>query len=173
MRKIILSTIILTIFIFGLYLAIGIVRKIQNQRIVTEKIAQLPAFSFSTLSNEVFNSEVISKGPVLVLYFHPECEHCQWEMGEIFKSQIPVAFSKVLLISSAQSDTILNFLRQFHYSDYPSVIPLVDSSYNFEQYFGSSMVPSSYVYDSDLKLIKFIRGEAKTEAILNLLPEHE
>lgn len=173
MRKILLGTVVVVIVIFGSYLGNGIIRKVQNHKILTEKIAKFPSFSFLTLSNEYFNSSEITKGPVLVLHFHPECEHCQWELAEIFKSHIPESFSKVLLISSAQPDSILKFLNRFHYTDYPSVIPLVDSSYNFEQFFGSALVPSSYVYDSKLNLIKLLSGEVKTEAILNLITKYE
>ncbi len=173
MRKIVSGVVVIVILLFSSYLGAGIIRKVHNHKIIIEKIAKLPSFAFLTLSNSNFNSSEITKGPVLVLYFHPECEHCQWEMSEIFKSQIPESFQKVLLISSAQPDSIVKFLQQFHYTDYPSVLPLVDSSYNFELYFGSSLVPSSYVYDSKLNLIKHIRGEVKTEAILNLITKNE
>ena len=86
MRKIIIGTILIVIVSFASFLGIGIVRKIQIQKIVNEKIARFPSFSFLTLTNEKFNSSLISKGPVLVMHFHPECEHCQWEIDEMFKS---------------------------------------------------------------------------------------
>lgn len=169
MRKIFLGTIITIVFLFIVFLATGINRKFQNQKNDYEKIANLPSFSFLTLSNERFISSKIKKGPVLVIYFHPECEHCQWEMTEIFKSNIPESFSQILLISSAHPDSIKKFLSRFNLSSYSSMITLLDSSYDFEEIFGSSIVPSFYIYDKKLHLLKAFHGEVKTETILKLI----
>ena len=173
MKKIILGSVIVFIVLFASFLVIGIARKLQNQKLVTEKIGRLPSFSFMTLSNESYNSRDIKKGPVLVVHFHPECEHCQYEISEILKSDIPATFASVILVSGAQPDSIRKFLKRFNYSDYPSVIPLMDTSYNFEDIFGSGIVPSSYIYNIKLNLIKVFHGELKPGAILKYLQESE
>jgi thiol-disulfide isomerase/thioredoxin len=173
MRKIILGSVIVVGVLFTSLLVIGIIRKIQNHKLITEKIARFPSFCFMTLSNESFNSTEIKKGPVLVVHFHPECEHCQYEISEILKSNIPTLFSSVILISSAHPDSIIKFLNRLNYSDYASVIPLVDTSYNFESIFGSGIVPSSYIYNKRLNLVKILHGEVKTETIIKCLQESE
>jgi hypothetical protein len=173
MRKIfLLSTGVLLILSIVL-LGFGITRKVQKRRAAAEMIARLPAFSFFTLDNRVFNLSDIRNGPVLVMYFHPECEHCQWEVGQIFEKKIPDSFQHVLLVSTAHPDSIRKFLNQFSYSAQQTVTALKDTLYNFEQYFGSSMIPSSYVYDRDLNLIKEFHGEIKGEAILELVLNHD
>ena len=52
-------------------------------------------------------------------------------------------------------------------------MPLFDSMSDFEEVFGSSLVPSSYVYDSKLNLLKVFHGEVKTESLLNLIDKDE
>jgi thiol-disulfide isomerase/thioredoxin len=173
MRKKVLVATFITMILFLSYLVTGIFSKIKSHKDATERIASLPSFSFLTLSNEKFNSTEITKGPVFILHFHPECEHCQWEIEEVFKSHIPDYFSHVLLISSANPDSIQKFLKQFNYSAYPSITALVDSSYDFDQIFGSSTVPSSYIYNKKLHLIKAFHGEVNTGNILNLISENE
>jgi hypothetical protein len=173
MRKIILGIVLIFITLFGSFLGIGIIRKVHRHNIANENIAKFPLFTFLTLSNEKFNSSIITEGPALVMHFHPECDHCQWEIAEIFKSRIPDSFSHVLLVSSAHPDSIRKFLHQFNYFDCPSIIPLIDSSYDFEKIFGTGLVPSSYLYDSKLNLLKVFHGEVKTETILNLITKHE
>jgi hypothetical protein len=173
MRKVILSSVIIIIVFSILFLVIGTVRKIQNHKLIEEKIAKLPSFSFTTLSNGSFNSSEIREGPALVVHFHPECEHCQYEISEILKSNIPDSFAIVILVSSAQPDSIIGFLKRVNYSVYPSVIPLMDTSYSFEGIFGSGIVPSSYIYNKKLNLIKVLHGEVKTETILKYLKESE
>src|SRR5450759_3318541 len=100
MRKIILSFVILVVASLVLSFVIGIIGKVQRQRLIEDKISRFPTFSFMTLSNRLFNSSEIKEGPILVFHFHPECEHCQYEISEIFKSNVPKSFRNVFLISS-------------------------------------------------------------------------
>jgi thiol-disulfide isomerase/thioredoxin len=173
MRKIILGSVVLVVVSLTLFLVAGTVRKVTNQKRTEEKIIRFPAFSFMTLSGSQFNSSEVKEGPILVVHFHPECEHCQYEISEIFKNNIPKSFRNVFLISSANPDSIKSFLIRFNYTDYQSVIPLVDSSYSFQEIFGRGTIPSSYIYSNKLKLIKAIHGEVKTENILNSLQQSE
>jgi hypothetical protein len=173
MRKVILTVVILFFAITVIYLITNILIKVQKQKTLTEKISVFPSFSFMTLTNETFNSSDIQQGPILLVRFHPECEHCQYEISEILKSSIPSSDVKILLVSSYQIDSIKRFLDQFNYSDFPSVIPLADTSYSFGDIFGNEAIPSNYIYDKDLKLVKVMHGEMKTETIIKYLAESE
>jgi thiol-disulfide isomerase/thioredoxin len=173
MRRILLVTVIF-LFIFSLsFLGLGTFKKIQKQKTHNEKLSKLPSFSFLTLAGTSFNSSEITGGPVLLIRFHPECEHCRYEISEVLKSNIPVSGAKIILVSSADPDTIKKFLTLFNYTRYPSVIPLADTSYVFGDIFGSNIVPSNYIYDKDLDLVKVFSGEVKTETILKYLRELE
>lgn len=169
MRRIILGIVIVIFVLSASFLISGVIKKMHKQTQIKEKIATLPSFSFITLANATFNSSEIKEGPVLIVRFHPECEHCQYEVSEILKSSIPAIAAKVILVSSAHPDSISKFLSQFHYSDLPSIIPLVDTSYSFGDIFGNDMVPSNYIYDKELNLVKVLPGEVKTETILKYL----
>jgi hypothetical protein len=169
MRRIILGTVTIVFVTTANFLFWGIHGKIQKQKQITEKISKLPSFTFLKLTNEYFSSSAINSGPVLIIHFHPECEHCQYEISEIMNSKIPASGTKVILISNAHPDSIRKFLGQFNYSDYPSVITLIDTAYLFADIFGSEIVPSNFIYNKDLKLVKILKGEMKTEAILKYL----
>jgi thiol-disulfide isomerase/thioredoxin len=169
MRKIVLSMVILVFVLCVSLLVLGITNKIQKQVQINGKIQKLPSFSFMTLTDGSFSSSDIRNGPVLVVRFHPECEHCRYEITEILNSNIPVSGTLVLMVSSANTDSIRKLLSQFDLSDYPAIIPLVDTSYIFGDIFGSDVVPSNYIYDKQLDLVKALQGEVKTETILKYL----
>jgi thiol-disulfide isomerase/thioredoxin len=169
MRKILLGVVIVIFALSATFLILGVVKKTQKHKQIAEKISRLPSFSFMTLTNESFNSSEIRKGPVLVVRFHPDCEHCQYEISEILKSNIPASGACVIMVSSADSDSIRKFMYQFDYSDYPGIIPLIDTSYIFGDIFGSDKVPSNYIYNKELNLVKVLYGEVKTETILKYL----
>jgi hypothetical protein len=173
MRKAILSVFISVFAISVLFLVAGILNKAQKHKQISEKISELPSFSFITLSNETFNSSEIKRGPVLLVRFHRECEHCQYEISELLKSSIPGCGANIILVSSDYPDSIRKFLNKFKYTDYPSVILLADTSYAFGDIFGSDIIPSNYIYNKDLDLVKVLSGEVKTETILKYLLSSE
>lgn len=165
MRQIFRSTILLIFVLILILLVSGIFRKISGEKLENEKLASLPVFSFLSMEENLFNSSEIKKGPVLIIKFHPECDHCQYEISQILKSDIPELVTMILLVSSAPPDSIIKFLSRFHYSDYPTVIALADTNDSFNAIFGKDVVPSNYIYNKELKLVKIIFGEVKTETI--------
>lgn len=173
MRKIILTAIVVLFALTAIFFISGSLKKINRQNQAKERISTLPLFSFITLGDENFSSSEIKKGPVLIVRFHPECEHCQYELTEIMKSDIPVMAEKVILISSAHPDSIRKFLSNLNYLDYPSIIALADTSYIFKEIFGNDIVPSNYIYNKELNLVKVLSGEVRTETILKYLVEGE
>jgi hypothetical protein len=172
MRKIFLGFVITFIVFLAAFLLGGIVRKVQSNELIAENIAKFPAFSFMNLSNESFNSRDIKEGPVLIVHFHPECEHCRYEISEIFRSHIPESFNSVILVSAANPDSIKVFLNQLNFSDFATVIPLADTAYKFEDIFGRGIIPSSYIYNRKLELIKVLHGEVRPQTILNCIQEN-
>jgi len=173
MKKVILGFTILIIVFLLTFLISGIVRKLGNQKIITEKISTLPSFSFLTLMYEAYDSKDIKTGPILIVHFHPECEHCQYEISEILKSKIPSSFARVFLISSANPDSIKSFLNLLNFNYSQTIIPLLDTANYFEDIFGSGIIPSSYIYNRKLNLVKVLHGEVKTETILKYFTESE
>jgi hypothetical protein len=169
MRKIVLESIVVLFTLTAVLLITGMIKKIHRQNQIKERISTLPSFSFLTLDETKFNSSEIEKGPVLIVRFHPECEHCQYELTEFLKSEIPSLAAKVILISSAEPDSIRGFLARLNYMDYPSVIALADTSYKFGDIFGNDIIPSNYIYNKELDLVKVLHGEVRTETVIKYL----
>ncbi len=169
MRRYILILIIAVFTLLISYFAYSIIRKTLKSKILYEQISRLPSFSFTTMDGDSYNSGTITEGPVLIVRFHPECEHCQYEISEIVKSKIPASGVTVLLISDASRDMVEKFLEQYNLSEGQRVIPLLDKAFIFKEIFGQDIVPSNYIYNKDLKLVKTLFGEYKIESILNYL----
>ena len=169
MRKLITGIVALLLLFTISFLVAGIVRKSNEKEITDNRISSLPVFTFVDLTGEKFSSGCIREGPVLIVKFHPECEHCQYEISEILRSKIPGSGIKVLLITNAGRKNVLDFLSQFDITGYHNIIPLIDTAFIFSDVFGKDLVPSNYIYNKELKLVKALYGEYKIEKIQNLL----
>jgi cytochrome oxidase Cu insertion factor (SCO1/SenC/PrrC family) len=136
-------------------------------------ISRLPAFTLATLDGRTFNSSDLRTGPVLIIHFHPDCEHCQYEISELFNHVSAIAETNLILISSAPKADLENLLNQYSYSRYSNISILRDTSDTFDRIFRSSIIPSHFLYNKDLELIKAFPGEYKLETILKYIDEDE
>ena len=173
MKRIVLGLVIMIFTICVTCLVWGTLRKIKNQKEITDKISKLPAFSFATLTKEPFNSSEIRSGPVLVVRFHPECEHCQYEISEIMKSDLPLSGIRILMVSGADAGSVKKLFSGYNLSDYQALTILVDTSYIFGEIFGRDIVPSNYIYNKKLELVKVMYGEVNTKTIFRYLQDSD
>jgi peroxiredoxin len=173
MKKMLLLVFVIILTGLTAILITGIVTKTHKRKIVKERIRTLPSFSLKTLSDTLFSSDQIKEGPALVLFFHPECEHCKYEITTLFKNWVKTSGIHVLLISNAERDEIKNFLREKELLDRPGIISLVDETCSLRNYFRAELVPAAFIYDKKLKLVRCFQGEARPEIILKYLRQDD
>lgn len=166
MKRIFSGLVIIAIVLALGFLVSGMIGKVQKNKETAQIIKRLPDFSFMGIKGGLFHSSEIRSGPVLVVRFHPECEHCRYEISEILKSDLPLSGTKIILVSGAGKDMVRHFMEQFDSAENQGIITLIDTLYKFGEIFGSNTVPSNYLYNKDLELIKAFNGEVKTETIL-------
>ena len=173
MKKLVLTSVIIVFVGLLSVILIGIYGKIKENKLVEEKISTLPHFSLPDLNGKIFSSSEIKKGPVLLVRFHPECEHCRYELNEIFNSGLTRKGVMVLLVSGAPENTVSGFMAQFDAGKTDSIITMTDTAWVLSDIFSRNVIPSSYIYDTDLKLVKSLYGEYKIETILKYLEAGE
>jgi hypothetical protein len=169
MKKVIIISSLFILIILFLVLIAGIVYKANAQIKIEGSIRRLPEFSYITVDNKEFSSGEIKNGPLLIIHFNPECEHCKYETENIIGSNIPYMNCRVLMITEAPLDSVKRFHSSYNLEKYSSITVLIDTSYLFVKKFGSSLIPTNYIYNKDLELVKVLTGEYKTETIIKYL----
>lgn len=133
------------------------------------RISSLPDFTIPTIDGSLFNTSEISEGPLLITYFHPECEHCQYEISSLAKSNIPECGVKILLVSYASSQQIRSFMGKFDVKNDSTFHILSDTAFIFSELFRIDVIPSNFIYNEDLRLVKILKGETNIETITKYL----
>lgn len=139
------------------------------------KIQTLQHFSFESVNGgqtwiDAFNPEY----PTVVIYFHPECEHCQYEASEIGKQ--PEKFGKANMILITPDDSIKrveDFALKYRLWEVDNLVILVDRENQFKNQFGASVIPSVFIYGADKKLLKMYKGEVQMKAIIQIIESNE
>lgn len=147
----------------------GVKKQIKNKEII-EKIKNLPEFSFARINGKQFNSNEIQEGKALIItFFHPNCEHCQYEIKEIVHNNKAFQNVNFVMISGASISKTKEFSENYHLEKMPKLILLRDANFQFEEIFGKASYPTTLIYNKNHKLIEKIIGEVKVEKIIKLL----
>jgi thioredoxin-related protein len=86
-------------------------------------IAQtMPAFKMKLSNGKVFSSSDIShKKPLILIYFAPDCEHCQVLMKQIFSQINTFKNTQMVLVTFEPLEMLPPFEKQFHTTKYANI----------------------------------------------------
>lgn len=164
------TVLVISFFVLALVAAIsGVSIKIHSIRKLNARISHLPNFSFVRLDTGLYRSSEIREGPVLIIHFHPECEHCRYELTELQKSEIPESGAVIVLISGAGRDSVEAFFRRIRFEPVHPFTVLADTANVFGEIFGNEVIPCNIIYDRSLHLVKILNGEVKSETLIKYL----
>ncbi len=130
-------------------------------------VNQLPDLTLTKINRSQLSARDL-KGKVMLVYFDPDCDHCQ-EEAKLIQANLD-AFKEYALyfISSAP----MSKMQQFAW-DYKLAGPNVNLAYatpeNILRTFGPVQTPSIYIYSDTGKLVRAFNGQTPIEKILPLL----
>jgi len=104
--------------------------------------------------------------PVMIVYFSPDCSHCQHLMNEI-KGQIK-NFSKmqIIMVSAVDYRMIKGFYKDFGIAAYPNItVGTEGSTYKVLQYYNVKTTPYIAIYNRQHKLLKAYEKAPKIEEL--------
>lgn len=149
-----------------------IVKKIKHKNVIAEQIRNIPEFSFiNTLTQNVYSNDSIdSEKTCLIIYFNSECDHCQYEAEQISTHIDKFENYQILMISYEPKESILAF-REVYQLKNQIITFLQDPKFQFDDIFGNSPIPTSFIYNKNKELVKQFKGEVKIEALLKYLAQ--
>ena len=135
-----------------LILLSGCIRAQQNPR-----IQQLPIYHIlNTDSVRVTSANLKRYKPVMIIYFSPDCSHCQHLMGEIKPHLKELKNIQVVMITFfPQLKPIRDFAKQFGLNTQPNfTLGTEGYTYEMQRYFEIKTTPYIALYDKNGKLVK-------------------
>lgn len=132
--------------------------------------SKLPDFKFYGLNSKTFSGSDIPRGKnVCVIFFDPDCDYCESEIALITKNINLFNSTQILLVSISSPAKVKGFYDRLHLANYSNVNIMCDKDFSFQNLFGKSIIPSTYIYDKDRVLLKEYHGLVKIEAITKWL----
>ena len=137
--------------------------------IVSSSCAQTPPASKSKAAQGIPNYKLLNTDsvyvtpadlkknmPVMIIYFSPDCSHCQHLMYELKPKMEALKHVQVIMATFVlQLKAIQIFYRDFDLKKYPNfTVGTEGGSYFMQQYFDVHSTPYIALYDKSHKLVK-------------------
>jgi len=130
----------------------------QNPPVSKSKAAQgIPPYRIlNTDSVYVTPADLKKNMPVMVIYFSPDCSHCQHLMYELKPKMNELKHVQVVMVTFVQQiKAIQVFYRDFDLKKYPNfTVGTEGYTYLVQRYFDVHMTPYIALYDKNRKLVK-------------------
>ncbi|HEY8388396.1 MAG TPA: redoxin domain-containing protein [Parasegetibacter sp.] len=106
--------------------------------------------------------------PVLIMYFSPDCDHCQDQVSDILKNVDKLKNVQILLTSYQPLEKIRAFKEKNQLDKYPNIFIGRDTQYFIPSFFDVANLPFLAFYDKKQNLLFAHEGNVKPAKILNV-----
>ena len=152
------------IALFLLLSAIPLVSFSQSA-LLKKKIAP---FQIRLTNGQQYTSSQLAAGPVVLIYFSPDCEHCQDFTKDMIKNYSIFANKQVVMITFQSMEMLKPFVNQHKLGTYNNIkVGTEGYSYTVQRYYQIKSFPYIALYDKAGNLVQTFEGEQPHQSIFN------
>ncbi len=129
----------------------------------------IPAFKLLAVPDSLeFTNQYLKKNsPVVVVFFSPDCDHCQSETKELLAYKEELKQIQILMVSNAPYPEIKAFYETYQLASMPNVKVAQDINLKLGLVYKIRTYPSLFVYDQKGNLAKAFVGNIGVPAIVD------
>lgn len=127
-------------------------------------LMQVPVLPDSSLYT---NANIRKHAPFVLMFFNPDCDHCQKETKELLAYKDELKNIQILMVSASTLSEIRDFYETYQLSSMPNISMGRDIQYRLGSIYKLRTYPSIFVYDSSGALAKAFVGNIGIPAILD------
>ena len=137
-----------------------------------KKNSALPEFKILQADSTWFTDLLIPEHkPVIIMYFSPECGHCQTEAENLAQNRDKLDSAFMLFVSYHSPEEIGDFVKKYKLDKFRYTAAGRDTEYNLPSFFRVQQTPFIAVYSKYHQLVKVFEAGANAEELSKLLQE--
>jgi len=105
----------------------------------------------------------------ILLYFSPDCEHCQEETEGILKNIKDFKTIQFYFIANESIDRMRIFNSVYNISKYQNIVLAQDYTFSFTKYFKSAVPPYLLIYNRRKELRAILAGKSTAKEIVQYI----
>lgn len=168
--KVIRSTAGVVLAVIAVFLITRTISGIRNRDVEAALTRVNPHLTVYSLQGDTADIRTLGDGkPFVVVYFSPDCDHCQREATQISEHLKDFRGVGIIMLSLENRETTLQFSRDYHLAGEPGVRFYLDVRHQFPLSFQTRGYPILLVYSDQGKLRRIFQGETPVKEILRAL----
>ena len=135
-------------------------------------IAQsMPAFRMQLTNGKIFSAKDLSKDkPVIIIYFAPDCEHCQALMNEILTKIQNFKKAQVVMVTFKPVNEVIDFEKHYQTAKYPNIkVGIEIPIFFFKNFYNLQNTPFTALFSKQGKLIISYQKETPVDDLIKHL----
>lgn len=156
------------IFIIGSIILFGFFLVINFQKASAQAI---PPFQMQLTNGNAYSyKNVLKTKPLLIIYFAPDCEHCQVLIREVIKKISSFKKAQLLLVSFEPLNMVKTFEKEYHLLNYSNIKCGTETpTFYFKNLFNLQKTPFTALYNKDSRLIVSYKNETSVDDLIKHL----
>lgn len=135
-----------------------------------QKTPYIPSFKIQLPDSSWFsNSDLKPKKPTLILYFSPDCGHCQIETEELLSKIKSFNDLQIVMITSRPFEDMANFAEHYKIKRFPAIKIGSDPARLVTRFYDVKFTPFSALYDKKGMLSKVYEKGIDMEQLADLV----
>ena len=129
----------------------------------------IPPFKMLLTNGKTFEEKDLPKWkPVVIIYFAPDCEHCQTLMNAVFKKISSFKKVEIVMVTFKPLNEVGDFERNYQVYKYSNIIVGTEVPVFFlKTYYNLMNTPFTALYDKQGKYIYSYRKETPIDDLVN------
>jgi thiol-disulfide isomerase/thioredoxin len=131
----------------------------------------LPSFDIllADSSTHVNTAQVEAGRPIVLMYFSPDCEHCQKETKDILQHMNALHEARFLFVTIDAFDRLQVFNKYYQLSKYPNVMLGRDEQFFLLRHFRGIAPPYLVLYDRNKKQRASYQGDIAVDSLISVV----
>ncbi|MCY7422918.1 MAG: redoxin domain-containing protein [Chitinophagaceae bacterium] len=114
----------------------------------------IPSFTIQSVDSSWITKNDLAKKPTLILYFSPDCGHCQLETEELISNLKSLGDLQIVMITSRSIEEMKEFSDRYLLQKFPSIKIGSDPKRFVTRFYNVKFTPFSALYSKKGKLVK-------------------
>ena len=131
----------------------------------------IPSFKITLSNNTIFNAADLQKDkPLVLIYFDPDCDHCQKLMTELFKKIKSFEKAQIMFVTFKTLTEVIAFEKKYHTRQYTNMkVGTEGTLFYLRNYYKLIKMPFTALYDKKGNYNYSYRDETPVDDLITRL----
>lgn len=134
-----------------------------------KRFPTVPPISLLQADSSMLTKDQLKKGPVLLMYFSPSCDHCQHQMTDMLKRKEDFKHIQLVLATYQPFEEMVEFIQTYELAKYPNIKVGRDEKFVLPPFYHIQSLPYLALYDKKGALVTTWQGNVPVDTVLKAL----